>query len=90
MTELKYRHGVCRAEIQHWLGYWQRAHMVAIDEIRAFDQVNAARRFCSCMRLGRFAEVGDFEIWLALRDMRENPEAAQAAMDRWASSQTGV
>ena len=61
------------AEIKSWLIYWKNARMVAVDEIRAFDQVYQARRFCSCMREGLFRpdHVTDLQIWNAIRDLRK-------------------
>ena len=64
MTNLK------TSEIQTWLDYWQRSRAVAVDQILAFDQVHEARRFCSVMREGIFADVTDLQIWRALCDMR--------------------
>jgi len=57
-------------QIQEWLTYWANAKMVSIDQIRAFEHVNQARRFCSCMRAGVFANVGDLDIWRAIENMR--------------------
>mgnify|MGYP001565510147 CR=1 FL=1 len=57
--------------IQEWLTYWTNARMVAIDQINAFDQVHLARKYCSCMRVGVFAGVGDLAIWRALENMRD-------------------
>ena len=54
-----------------WLAYWNTAKMVALDEIRAFDQVHQARKFCECMRVGVFSNVTDLQIWNALQDMRK-------------------
>ena len=54
-----------------WLAYWSNAKMVALDEIRAFDQVHQARKFCECMRVGLFSDVTDLQIWNALQDMRK-------------------
>jgi tRNA(Leu) C34 or U34 (ribose-2'-O)-methylase TrmL len=62
-------------EIKTWLDYWNQAGMVAVDEIRAFDQVHTARKFCACMRTGVFADVTDLAIWRALLAMR-CPECA--------------
>jgi hypothetical protein len=45
--------------------------MVDLDEIRAFEHVHQARRFCSCMRVGVFATVADLDIWRALENMRD-------------------
>lgn len=60
------------AAIQDWLGYWQAHNMVAIGNIRAFDQVAQARKFCECMRVGVFHPdmVSDLQIWRALSEMR--------------------
>lgn len=68
-------------EIQDWLTYWQNANMVAVDAICAFDQVHQARRFCSCMRDGVFANVSDLDIWRALENMRSGkyPDAGERA-----------
>jgi len=60
-----------KQSIKDWLIYWNNAGMVAIDEIRAFDQVYLARKYCRCMRVGVFTDVTDLRIWNALRDMRE-------------------
>ena len=53
-----------------FLQYWDKAEMVAIDQIRAFDQVYTARKFCACMRQGVFSDVTDLQIWRALERMR--------------------
>lgn len=58
-------------EIQSWLIYWKNAGLVAVDSIRAFDQVATARRFCVCMQGGIFTDVTDLQIWRALTSMRE-------------------
>lgn len=59
-------------QIIEWLEYWNNAKMVSIDRIRAFDQVHLARKYCSCMRSGRFTEdqVSDLQIWRAIKEMR--------------------
>lgn len=59
-----------QSEIQGWLQYWQNARMVSVEAIRAFDQVHLARKYCSCMRAGAFADVSDLDIWRALENMR--------------------
>jgi hypothetical protein len=61
-----------RAEIQHWLRYWQAAKMVDVGEIKAFDQVSLARKWCSVMRTGSFSKelVSDLDIWHAICHMR--------------------
>jgi hypothetical protein len=58
-------------KIKSWLAYWRSANMVDIDQIRAFDQVATARRFCACMREGVFLNVTDLQIWRALTEMRK-------------------
>lgn len=58
-------------EIKDWLAYWTAAKMVALDEIRAFDQVHQARKFCQCMRVGVFHDVTDLAIWNAIQEMRQ-------------------
>jgi hypothetical protein len=58
-------------EIQKWLVYWSAEKMVALDEIRAFEHVHQARKYCECMRKGFFTDVTDLEIWRALSQMRE-------------------
>ena len=57
-------------EIQTWLAYWTNAKMVAVDAIRAFDQVYQARKYCECMRVGVFTDVTDLQIWNAITQMR--------------------
>ncbi len=57
-------------DIVSWLAYWDSAKMVALDEIRAFDQVHQARKFCECMRVGVFSDVTDLQIWNALQLQR--------------------
>ncbi len=59
-------------QIQNWLSYWQNAKMVAVEQIRAFDQVNQARKFCECMRVGVFHPelVTDLQIWNAIKAAR--------------------
>jgi hypothetical protein len=59
-----------KTQIQDWLVYWSNAKMVAVDEIRAFDQVHQARKFCACMRDGIFANVTDLQIWNAIKALR--------------------
>lgn len=61
-----------KTEIKSWLSYWNAARAVAVDEIRAFDQVNLARKFCRVMREGVFHPdlVSDLQIWNALKEMR--------------------
>ena len=59
-----------KATITNWLTYWTNANMVAVDEIRAFDQVHLARKFCECMRVGVFSDVTDLQIWNAITAMR--------------------
>lgn len=72
-----------QAEIQDWLRYWENARMVAVNEIRAFEHVHLARKYCSCMRVGVFAEVTDLAIWRALENMRsgkyQEPEISRSA-----------
>lgn len=64
-------------EIKVWLAYWQNANMVAVNEIRAFEHVYQARKYCECMRKGVFADVTDLQIWRALSEMRaENLQSA--------------
>lgn len=63
-------------DIQGWLKYWRASRMVAVDEIRAFDQVHQARKFCACMRVGRFADVTDLQIWRALVALRADERRA--------------
>lgn len=65
--------------IQDWLRYWQNARMVAVDQINAFDQVHLARKYCSCMRVGVFADVSDLAIWRALENMRSGKYPAVGA-----------
>ena len=60
---------MAKTEIQRWLAYWSAAKMVAVSEIRAFDQVYEARKYCECMRVGVFADVTDLQIWRAIIDM---------------------
>jgi hypothetical protein len=62
--------------IQTWLEYWHNAKMVDTDQIRAFDQVYQARKFCSCMRIGVFSPdlVSDLDIWRGLCVMRSDRE----------------
>jgi len=64
-------------EITDWLTYWKNGQMVAIDAIRAFDQVYQARKYCSCMRVGVFHPhiVSDLQIWNALCAMRLQNES---------------
>jgi hypothetical protein len=44
--------------------------MVSVDEIRSFDDVYQARKYCECMRVGIFANVTDLQIWRAIRNAR--------------------
>lgn len=61
-----------KSEIQTWLTYWKNGDMVAVDRIRALDQVHQARKFCRCMREGVFHPelVSDGQIWDAIVAMR--------------------
>jgi hypothetical protein len=65
------------SQIKDWLTYWNNARMVALDEIRAFDQVHQARKFCACMRQGIFHDVTDLQIWNALKALRSSPERGE-------------
>ncbi len=67
-------------EIKTWLSYWQNGGMVAIDAIQSVEQVYEARKYCSCMRKGVFAEdlVSDLQIWRALSEMRAEDRRAAA------------
>lgn len=65
-----------KQEIKNWLSYWAAANMVSVENIRAFDHVYQARKYCKCMRDGVFADVTDLQIWNALTDMREAAKAA--------------
>lgn len=58
------------AEIQTWLKYWDNAKSVAVDEIRTFSHVATARKFCEVMRVGKFTDVTDLQIWRAIKKMR--------------------
>jgi hypothetical protein len=69
-----------QSKIQEWLTYWQNARMVDLDEIRAFEHVHQARRFCSCMRVGVFAAVADLDIWRALENMRDGAKYPELNM----------
>ena len=70
-----------QAQIQNWLRYWANSKMVAIDAIRAFDQVYQARKFCRVMREGVFHPdlISDGAIWDALRAMRSEGALANAS-----------
>jgi len=70
---------MAKSEIISFLKYWEAAKMVALEEIRAFDQVHQARKFCACMRQGVFTPdcVTDLQIWNALREMRKNASKAK-------------
>ena len=59
-------------EVIAWLRYWQVAKAVAVDQIRAFDQVHLARKYCQVMRVGVFCDdlVSDLQIWNAIKAMR--------------------
>ena len=59
-----------QSDIVRWLGYWDRSKSVALDEIRAFDHVYQARKYCQVMRTGIFWDITDLEIWRALLKMR--------------------
>jgi nitroimidazol reductase NimA-like FMN-containing flavoprotein (pyridoxamine 5'-phosphate oxidase superfamily) len=61
---------MANSTIKQWLRYWQAANLVAVDEIRSFQDVYQARKYCSVMRDGVFAEVSDLQIWNALKEMR--------------------
>ena len=67
---------MAQQQIKAWLSYWSAAKMVAVDEIRAFDQVHLARKFCSCMRVGVFSDVTDLQIWRALMALRSEQKLA--------------
>lgn len=53
-----------------WLDYWNKAHMVAVDEIKSLADMRVARSFCSCMGRGIFWDVTDEEMWAALDRFR--------------------
>ena len=61
-----------QAAIQNWITYWCNAKMVALDEIRAFEHVYQARKYCQCMRVGKFHPelISDLQIWNAIRALR--------------------
>lgn len=65
-----------QTEIKSWLSYWNASKSVAVDRIRAFDQVHQARKFCRVMRVGVFADVTDLEIWNSLVSMRQAEQVA--------------
>ena len=73
---LKYTNGMTIENVQNWLNYWRNANMVHLGAITTLQNVAVARRFCSCMRTGVFADVSDGQIWDALRDMREREKSA--------------
>ena len=56
-----------------WLDYWYNAKMVAIDEIQSIHDMNTARKYCSCMRVGVFSPdlVTDLEMWRGLLLLRQ-------------------
>ena len=68
-------------KIQGWLAYWNAAKMVALDEIRAFEHVFQARKYCECMRVNVFAEVSDLAIWNALAEMRRRPRRSSNSLE---------
>ena len=63
-------------EIKSWLSYWAASKSVAVDKIRAFDQVWQARKYCQVMRVGVFVNVTDLQIWNALVSLRQNEKEA--------------
>jgi uncharacterized protein (DUF3084 family) len=65
------------AQIQDWLTYWKNGGMVAVDAIRALDQVYQARKFCRVMREGIFTpdQVSDGQIWDAIVALRQKRAA---------------
>ena len=60
-------HHMTTKEIKAWLSYWTSANMVAVNQIRAYEQVYQARKYCACMRQGVFADITDGQIWDAIR-----------------------
>ena len=60
-------------QLETWVRYLDAAHMVAWDEVRAFDQVHLARKYCQCLRVGVLNEddVTDLAIWNALGRVRQ-------------------
>jgi hypothetical protein len=71
------------ADIKVWLAYWQAAHMVNVDAIQAYEHVHLARKFCSCMRVGVFADVSDLEIWRSLVALRQGLDEPLFTDARW-------
>lgn len=56
-------------DIQCWLRYWKAADMVAFSEINTQEDLEQARRFCSVMRTGLFADMSTSLIWYSLREL---------------------
>lgn len=63
-------------EIKSWLSYWAASKSVSVENIRAFDQVHLARKYCEVMRVGVFTDVTDLQIWNALVSMRQAEKEA--------------
>ncbi len=61
---------VTQQDIQVWLAYWKFSNTVAVDEIRMFEHVDEARKFCPVMSRGIFSNVTALDIWRALNAMR--------------------
>ena len=62
------------AEIVTWLKYWESSNTVAVWEIHTLVDVMRARRFCAVLRLGKFLDVQDHEIWKAVQELRAERE----------------
>jgi len=62
-----------KADIKYWLSNWKYNNMVNIDVIMSVQDMHEARRFCPCMRIGKFEEILDSEMWEVLQEMRNTP-----------------
>ena len=49
---------------------WRDAGMVNFDAIRTLAHVHQARKFCLCMNAGGLSGVSGIQIWMAIRELR--------------------
>ncbi len=65
-----------RDDIKAWLRYWRSGRMVNLAEVGSLEDMRQAQRFCSCMRVGLFAETSAEELWNAWRELIGDESAA--------------
>lgn len=55
--------------IQRFLAYFKAAGMVNVGEIHTQDDLEQARRFCACLRVGILEEVETSKMYYSLREL---------------------